>query len=166
MCMLMEEFHDRSSSSQGCDHSESTSQKTYTDLDESKQNLDRGYLQYGCSHYRRRCKIRAPCCDEIFDCRHCHNEAKNSVDIDPRQRHDIPRHKVENVICSLCGTEQPAQQVCVKCGVCMGKYFCDICKLFDDDISKEQYHCEGCGICRTGGSDNFFHCYKCGMDSQ
>lgn len=29
-----------------------------------------------CSHYRRRCKIRAPCCDEIFDCRHCHNESK------------------------------------------------------------------------------------------
>ena len=31
---------------------------------------------FRCSHYRRRCKIRAPCCDEIFDCRHCHNEAK------------------------------------------------------------------------------------------
>lgn len=29
-----------------------------------------------CTHYRRRCKIRAPCCDEVFDCRHCHNEAK------------------------------------------------------------------------------------------
>lgn len=29
-----------------------------------------------CSHYKRRCKIRAPCCNEIFDCRHCHNEAK------------------------------------------------------------------------------------------
>lgn len=29
-----------------------------------------------CSHYRRRCKIRAPCCNEIFDCRHCHNDAK------------------------------------------------------------------------------------------
>ena len=29
-----------------------------------------------CSHYRRRCKIRAPCCNEIFDCRHCHNDVK------------------------------------------------------------------------------------------
>lgn len=28
-----------------------------------------------CKHYRRRCKIRAPCCNEIFSCRHCHNEA-------------------------------------------------------------------------------------------
>jgi hypothetical protein len=31
-----------------------------------------------CQHYRRRCRIRAPCCNEIFDCRHCHNEAKVS----------------------------------------------------------------------------------------
>ena len=28
-----------------------------------------------CEHYRRRCRIRAPCCDRIFTCRHCHNEA-------------------------------------------------------------------------------------------
>jgi hypothetical protein len=28
-----------------------------------------------CEHYRRRCKIVAPCCKEVFPCRHCHNEA-------------------------------------------------------------------------------------------
>lgn len=28
-----------------------------------------------CVHYKRRCKIRAPCCNQIFYCRHCHNEA-------------------------------------------------------------------------------------------
>lgn len=28
-----------------------------------------------CKHYKRRCKIRAPCCNEIFCCRHCHNES-------------------------------------------------------------------------------------------
>lgn len=28
-----------------------------------------------CEHYKRRCKIRAPCCNLIFPCRHCHNEA-------------------------------------------------------------------------------------------
>lgn len=27
------------------------------------------------------------------------------------------------------------QQVCINCGVCMGKYFCETCKLFDDDVS-------------------------------
>ncbi|KAL5130400.1 E3 ubiquitin-protein ligase RZFP34 [Glycine soja] len=35
-------------------------------------------LNFGCMHYRRRCKIRVPCCDEVFDCRHCHNEAKKT----------------------------------------------------------------------------------------
>ncbi|XP_058224203.1 E3 ubiquitin-protein ligase RZFP34-like [Rhododendron vialii] len=117
---------------------------------------------FGCIHYRRKCKIRAPCCDEIFDCRHCHNEAKNTLDIDPVRRHDIPRHEIKMVICSQCGTEQDVQQNCISCGVCMGKYFCSKCKFFDDDVSKNQYHCDGCGICRTGGKENYFHCNKCG----
>ncbi|XP_019465016.1 PREDICTED: E3 ubiquitin-protein ligase MIEL1-like isoform X2 [Lupinus angustifolius] len=110
-----------------------------------------GINNFGCMHYRRRCKIRAPCCDEVFDCRHCHNEVKNSMETNPVDRHEIPRHEVKKV-----------QQYCINCGVCLGKYFCGTCKFFDDDISKEQYHCEECGICRTGGRDNFFHCEKCG----
>ncbi|WZY80947.1 hypothetical protein YC2023_027331 [Brassica napus] len=65
-----------------------------------------GSGHYGCSHYRRRCKIRAPCCDEVFDCRHCHNEAKDSLQTEQLLRHDLPRHDVSKVICSLCETEQ------------------------------------------------------------
>ncbi|KAM1751262.1 hypothetical protein ACFX11_009403 [Malus domestica] len=117
---------------------------------------------FGCAHYRRRCKIRAPCCDQIFDCRHCHNEAKNSLEVDPLDRHDVPRHDVKRIICSLCNKEQDVQQLCIQCGVCMGNYFCSKCKFFDDDVSKKQYHCDECGICRTGGGENFFHCNKCG----
>ncbi|CAL0323124.1 unnamed protein product [Lupinus luteus] len=139
--------------------------------EESNQSTDdiniidlqgKGYMEHGCQHYRRRCLIRAPCCDEIFDCHHCHNEAKNDTNIDQKHRHNIPRHQVKQVICSLCGTEQEVQQNCINCGVCMGKYFCETCKLFDDDISKQQYHCSDCGICRTGGRENNFHCDKCG----
>ncbi|WOL09904.1 E3 ubiquitin-protein ligase [Canna indica] len=124
--------------------------------------MELGEGQHGCSHYRRRCQIRAPCCGEVFDCRHCHNEAKNSLEVDVSNRHEIPRHDVEKVICSLCNTEQDVQQYCKKCGVCMGKYFCAKCKFFDDNSSKKQYHCDGCGICRTGGQENFFHCNRCG----
>ncbi|KAG7010663.1 E3 ubiquitin-protein ligase RZFP34 [Cucurbita argyrosperma subsp. argyrosperma] len=123
---------------------------------------DRESGNFGCSHYRRRCKIRAPCCDEIFDCRHCHNEAKNSLELETLDSHDVPRHQVQKVICSLCDTEQDVQQYCMNCGVCFGKYFCIICKFFDDDVSKNQYHCDECGICRTGGKENFFHCKTCG----
>ena len=101
-----------------------------------KEVLDRGLMEHGCPHYRRRCCIRSPCCDEIFGCHHCHNEAKNNISVDPKQSHDIPRQKVEQVICLLCGTEQEVRQNCTNCGVCMGKYFCEACKLYDDDTSK------------------------------
>ncbi|PKA45851.1 RING finger and CHY zinc finger domain-containing protein 1 [Apostasia shenzhenica] len=124
--------------------------------------MDFGSGNFGCSHYKRRCKIRAPCCGEIFDCRHCHNEAKNAIEIDPLERHEVPRHDVNKVICSLCGKEQEVQQNCINCGVCLGKYYCAKCKFFDDNVSKNQYHCDGCGICRTGGAENFFHCNQCG----
>lgn len=130
--------------------------------EEDESLMEMGSGRFGCSHYRRRCKIRAPCCDEIFDCRHCHNEAKNALEVDPLTRHDVPRHEIKRVICSLCGTEQDVQQNCIHCGVCMGQYFCSKCKFFDDDVSKQIYHCNKCGICRTGGEENFFHCDKCG----
>ncbi|XP_031265716.1 E3 ubiquitin-protein ligase MIEL1-like [Pistacia vera] len=47
-----------------------------------------GKIGYGCKHYRRRCKIRAPCCSEIFDHRHCHNEAASMLK-NPYDRHRI-----------------------------------------------------------------------------
>lgn len=40
----------------------------------SAAQLRRGEGAYGCSHYRRRCKLVAPCCPEVFWCRHCHNQ--------------------------------------------------------------------------------------------
>lgn len=116
---------------------------------------------YGCEHYRRRCKIRAPCCNHIFSCRHCHNEATSSLS-NPKDRHEIVRTDIKQVICSVCNTEQEVAQVCNKCGVKMGEYFCDICKFYDDDTSKQQFHCDSCGICRLGGREKFFHCEKCG----
>ncbi|CAM6082526.1 unnamed protein product [Calypogeia fissa] len=129
---------------------------------EQLQRESFGLLKYGCSHYRRRCRIRAPCCGEVFDCRHCHNEVKNANERNPKKRHDLPRHAVESVICSICSTEQEVRQICKNCGVCMGEYFCGKCKFFDDEMTKGQYHCDACGICRIGGRDKFFHCQRCG----
>eukprot|EP00252_Welwitschia_mirabilis_P010382 TRINITY_DN23625_c0_g1_i1.p1 TRINITY_DN23625_c0_g1~~TRINITY_DN23625_c0_g1_i1.p1 ORF type:complete len:268 (+),score=21.10 TRINITY_DN23625_c0_g1_i1:130-933(+) len=127
----------------------------------SQDRLVAGLSEYGCAHYRRRCFIRAPCCNEIFACRHCHNEAMCQLK-DPNERHELPRTEVKRVICSLCDTEQNVQQICDNCGVRMGEYFCLKCKFFDDNNEKGQYHCDDCGICRVGGRENFFHCQKCG----
>ncbi|KAJ6904170.1 E3 ubiquitin-protein ligase MIEL1 isoform X2 [Populus alba x Populus x berolinensis] len=127
----------------------------------SNERLDFGKMGYGCQHYRRRCQIRAPCCNEIFTCRHCHNEATNMLK-NFCDRHELNRYDVKQVICAVCDTEQPVAQVCTNCGVNMGEYFCEICKFFDDDTAKGQFHCDDCGICRVGGRENYFHCKKCG----
>ncbi|WVZ56920.1 hypothetical protein U9M48_007385 [Paspalum notatum var. saurae] len=117
----------------------------------------RGFARmgFGCKHYRRRCRIRAPCCGDVFHCRHCHNEST-------KDGHELDRHAVQSVICLVCDTEQAVAQVCCNCGVRMGEYFCRTCKFFDDDVDKEHFHCNDCGICRVGGKENFFHCQKCG----
>ncbi|KAH0992880.1 hypothetical protein GBA52_004363 [Prunus armeniaca] len=98
------------------------------------ERLDFGKMGYGCKHYRRRCQIRAPCCNEIYPCRHCHNEATSMLS-NPFDRHELVRYDVKQVVCSVCDTEQPVARVCTNCGVSMGEYFCEICKFYDDDVS-------------------------------
>jgi len=49
------------------------------------------------------------------------------------------------------------------CGAVLGHYYCDICRFWDDDVSKSIYHCPYCKLCRIGkglGVD-YFHCHKC-----
>ncbi|PHT46529.1 hypothetical protein CQW23_15687 [Capsicum baccatum] len=127
--------------------------------DHNRQNV--GKMLYGCEHYRRRCKLRAPCCNQIFTCRHCHNEAKSALS-NPKEQHEIVRHNVKQVVCAVCDTEQQVAGICSECGVKFGEYYCEICRFYDDDTTKEQFHCDDCGICRVGGRENFFHCKKCG----
>jgi len=104
-----------------------------------------------CVHYKRECKLLAPCCNKLVYCRLCHDENND---------HKIDRHQIKHVFCKKCQHKQKLQQVCEKCNTCMGKYFCEICSLYDNE-DKSQFHCDKCGICRVGGKDNFFHCDKC-----
>ncbi|KAL3517482.1 hypothetical protein ACH5RR_020071 [Cinchona calisaya] len=99
-----------------------------------------------CDHYRRRCKLRTPCCNQVFTCRHCHNEATSTLS-NPKDRHELVRQDVKQVICAVCNTEQEVSGLCSNCGVKFGEYFCEICKFYDDTI-KKQFHCHECGICR------------------
>ncbi|KAK3835725.1 MAG: zinc-ribbon-domain-containing protein [Linnemannia gamsii] len=118
------------------------------------QNASRSYL--GCKHYRRGCKLKANCCGKWFNCRFCHDDVCN---------HTIVRNETKSMLCMHCKTIQPAAQTCNSCNAQLAKYYCDICKLWDDDPSKPIYHCSDCGICRIGNGldQDFFHCKKCNI---
>ena len=115
----------------------------------------------GCAHYRRRCKLVAPCCGEAYWCRHCHNEVHFEGQLDPAKAHQLDRSQVREVICGACAERQPVAAGCRACGERFGEYFCEPCRFYDDDTSKGQFHCVGCGLCRVGGRENYFHCQKC-----
>ena len=53
------------------------SSSTSTELQAIPDPADKEQGAHGCMHYRRRCRLVAPCCGEVFWCRHCHNEAKS-----------------------------------------------------------------------------------------
>ncbi|CAK7266868.1 hypothetical protein SEPCBS57363_002309 [Sporothrix epigloea] len=114
-----------------------------------------GRKLYGCEHYRRNVKLQCYTCERWYTCRLCHNDAED---------HTLPRSSTRNMLCMLCGYAQRAGAVCAKCGESAARYYCGICKLWNDDPDKSIYHCSDCGICRVGeglGKD-FFHCKKCG----
>jgi hypothetical protein len=108
--------------------------------------------ELGCKHYKRNVKIQCYDCKKWYPCRHCHDADQPG--------HHLNRRATENMLCMLCYTPQAAGQWCKECGERGAWYYCDICKLWDDDGSKSIYHCSDCGICRRGegiGKD-FVHC--------
>ncbi|XVF12013.1 hypothetical protein REPUB_Repub08aG0078000 [Reevesia pubescens] len=112
-------------------------------------------LALGCKHYKRNCKLFAACCNQLYTCIHCHNEVAD---------HSLDRKSVTKMMCMKCLMIQPIGLTCstVSChNLSMGKYYCRICKLFDDE--RKIYHCPYCNLCRVGkglGID-YFHCMNC-----
>ncbi|KAG5230054.1 hypothetical protein OIU76_022103 [Salix suchowensis] len=109
----------------------------------------------GCKHYKRNCKLVMPCCNKIYTCIRCHDELAD---------HSTDRRAITEMMCMKCLIVQPIGKTCstVSCNnLSMGRYYCRICKLFDDE--REIYHCPYCNLCRVGkglGID-YFHCMKC-----
>lgn len=127
-----------------------------TDSDKTPSYFDEKNRVYGCKHYQRGCKLQAHCCGKWFPCRFCHDEVSD---------HTIVRSLTSTMMCMHCSFVQPAAQKCVNCSACVAKYYCDVCKLWDSDPTKNIYHCNDCGICRIGqglGKD-YFHCKKCNV---
>ncbi|KAI3894295.1 hypothetical protein MKX03_001842 [Papaver bracteatum] len=111
---------------------------------------------FGCKHYKRNCKLFASCCNQFFTCIHCHDESVLD--------HTMDRESTTEMMCMKCMKVQPISPACsnISCDeFSMAKYFCGICKLYDDD--REIYHCPFCNICRVGkglGVD-YCHCMNC-----
>lgn len=105
----------------------------------------------GCKHYKRNVKLQCSACDRWYTCRLCHDEVEDHV---------LIRQATKNMLCMICLCAQKAGEFCVGCGERTAWYYCDVCKLWDNDSQKNIYHCNDCGICRKGrglGKD-FFHC--------
>lgn len=122
------------------------------------KNCHGGYFhggRYGCSEYARKCYIECPMCNEKWCCRLCHNKAHSD--------HQIPRKEVVAMQCKMCGEEQDVSKVCIRCGVVMADYYCDICHLFDCPPPELYiYHCADCGECRKAPVGKpLVHCHAC-----
>ncbi|KAI0013263.1 zf-CHY-domain-containing protein [Xylariaceae sp. FL0662B] len=127
------------------------------ETDDNEDAVDPEYSDYqplGCEHYRRNVKLQCSTCNRWYTCRFCHDKVED---------HTLIRKDTKNMLCMLCGTAQRASEACIACGASAARYYCSICKLWNDNPDKPVYHCNDCGICRIGrglGKD-FFHCKTC-----
>nr|CAG8594632.1 13533_t:CDS:2 [Entrophospora candida] len=119
--------------------------------DDFKPTYNEKKNSFGCNHYVRGAKLQAECCKGWFTCRFCHDDASD--------------HKIDsatkNMMCMHCLTVQPASINCNNCKVQLARYYCDKCKLWDDEVDKDIFHCDKCGICRIGKEPDYFHCDVC-----
>lgn len=123
-----------------------------TDVQHFRSFAQEGVL--GCPHYQRNCALVAPCCDNVYVCRLCHDE---------EQTHKLDRQTVTEIVCMECGTRQEISNSCISCKVQFGHYYCRICRLYENQEGKDIYHCPFCNVCRRGkglGID-FYHCMEC-----
>jgi uncharacterized CHY-type Zn-finger protein len=119
--------------------------------EEEEDEAAEGELVFGCQHYKRNVKVQCYECKRWYTCRHCHDAVED---------HNLNRSRTQHMLCMACGTPQKAAEYCKNCDLETACYYCDICKLWDNNSKKKIYHCPDCGICRRGeglGKD-FYHC--------
>ncbi|KAE9465486.1 hypothetical protein C3L33_02609, partial [Rhododendron williamsianum] len=138
--------------------------------------MEMGSGLFGCSHYRRRCKIRAPCCDEIFDCRHCHNESKvvcsflwfyidikiTTFGISSNTTATAECYcswafkigETQNESNSIHNLEQNSLEVDPLSRHDVPRHEV---KRVSEAVLKDQYHCDKCGICRLKFFSKLFY---------
>ncbi|KAF2035440.1 zf-CHY-domain-containing protein [Setomelanomma holmii] len=124
--------------------------------EDEEEDSSEGELALGCVHYKRNVKVQCFECQHWYTCRHCHDAVES---------HHLNRKQTQNMLCMACGTPQKAADHCKNCQLEAACYYCEVCKLWDNNSKKKIYHCPDCGICRRGeglGKD-FQHCKKCNV---
>lgn len=118
--------------------------------EDDEDNFEGGPV-LGCQHYKRNVKVQCFQCRRWYTCRHCHDAVED---------HNLNRVMTQNMLCMACGTPQKAGEHCINCGTQAACYYCDICKLWDNNSAKKIYHCVDCGICRRGAGlgKDYIHC--------
>lgn len=106
---------------------------------------------HGCRHFTRKNRVLMVCCGTFTVCRMCHIQ-------DPNRVHEVRIEPVHTMLCMMCGEVQPKTQVCRKCEVCFGSYYCDVCGITDDTPGYDLRHCPDCNVCMPGLT---FHCNRC-----
>ncbi|XP_060675932.1 zinc finger protein BRUTUS isoform X2 [Ziziphus jujuba] len=107
---------------------------------------DVGKKVLGCEHYKRNCKLLASCCGNLFTCRFCHDTVSD---------HLMDWKTTSEMMCMRCLNIQPIGPICMtpSCNrFPMASYFCNICKLFDDErigrgLGIDYFHCMSCNCC-------------------
>lgn len=114
-------------------------------------------IKNSCQHYVRRCFIRAPCCQNIYACRQCHDN-----DTKKKCKNKLDRYNIKSIVCGDCYEEQSPSKKCCFCHVVFAEYFCKICNLWTSSKERSKvWHCSKCGFCRIGNRRDFYHCDEC-----
>ena len=125
-------------------------------LEHITEDSEDASMPYGCLHYKRNIKLQCSTCERWYTCRFCHDIAED---------HKLIRRATKHMLCMFCSCAQVASGACIECGQTAAWYYCDVCKLWEDNPSRSIYHCNDCGICRVGqgiGKD-FYHCKVCSI---
>lgn len=113
--------------------------------------IERTTLYNGCKHYKRLCKIIAPCCKKSYHCQVCHDE---------NEKHKVKNDLIKEIICNLCNSKQKISNSCINCKIMFGLYFCKQCVLWCNN-NTDIFHCKVCKFCRVGKENLYYHCETC-----
>jgi len=111
-----------------------------------------------CSHYQRNCSLWAPCCHRTVCCHRGHDDSRTcSI------RLTTNRATISHVVCNSCKRLQSITSSSRKCAYCsqiFGRYYCQICKIWDKGPA---FHCSKCRMCIKNPPRETRHCSVCNM---